>query len=218
MAMLSSYVPRQCGIATFCSDLCKAIAQVLGGREATVLAIDDIADGYNYPDEVHFQIRAQEIEAYKNAAELLNINQIDVALIQHEYGIYGGTDGSHVIEFLQNLRMPVMATLHTVLTEPSPGQRNIIKQLTRNCDRLVVMSHLAEQLLQEVYNTPKEKIAYIPHGIHDVPFIDPNFYKDQFGVEGRLLMLTFGLLSPGKGIEIAIEALPRIIERFPKVL
>ena len=217
MAMLSSYVPRQCGIATFCNDLCKAIAQVLGGREATVLAMDDIADGYNYPDEVHFQIRAQEIEAYKNAAELLNINQIDVALIQHEYGIYGGTDGSHVIEFLQNLRMPVMATLHTVLTEPSPGQRNVIKQLTRNCDRLVVMSHLAEQLLQEVYNTPKEKIAYIPHGIHDVPFIDPNFYKDQFGVEGRLLMLTFGLLSPGKGIEIAIEALPRIIERFPNL-
>jgi glycosyltransferase involved in cell wall biosynthesis len=218
LSMLSSYVPRQCGIATFTNDLRRAIGKILGDDQATVLAMDDCATGYNYPDEVRFQIQAEDLKSYKTAAELLNINQIDVTVVQHEYGIYGGTDGSHVLELLNDLRMPKMATLHTILTDPSPGQRSVMKHLTRGCDRLVVMSHLAEQILQDVYDTPKEKIAYIPHGIHDVPFIDPNFYKDQFGVEGRTVMLTFGLLSPGKGIEVAIESLPPIVERFPNLM
>ena len=218
ISFLGSYVPRQCGIATFSKDLRNAIAAEIGEEQATVLAIDDNESGYAYPSEVRFEIPAQSESEYVKAAELLNMNRIDVALVQHEFGIYGGRDGCHVLEFMRRLRMPIMSTLHTVLAEPTPSQRAVLRELTRISDRVVVMSHLARNILREVYGTPEEKVVFIPHGIPDVPFVDPNFHKDQFGVEGRLVMLTFGLLSKGKGVDVAIRALPKIVERYPQLV
>jgi glycosyltransferase involved in cell wall biosynthesis len=217
-AVVGSYFPRQCGIATFSKDLRDAVAAEIGQREASVVAIDDNAAGYAYPDEVRFQIPQHKQVEYVSAADLLNVNQIDCVLLQHEFGIYGGKDGSHVLEFARTLRMPIITTLHTVLLEPSPSQRAVLKEIARLSDRVVVMSHLAETMLHDVYAVPKEKIAYIPHGIPDVPFVDPVSLKEQFGMEGRRVLLTFGLLSPGKGVEIAIKAMPKIVEQNPDVM
>ncbi len=218
IALVGSYVPRQCGIATFTKDLRDALADEIGPGQTTVLAMDDGVDRYAYPDEVRFQIPAQQRTDYATAAELLNINQVDAAIVQHEFGIFGGTDGSYVLDLMRRLRMPILTTLHTVLTDPTPGQRAVLFDLGRLSDRLIVMSRTAEGILQEEYGVPAERIACIPHGIPDVPFTDPVFFKDQFGWEGRTVLLTFGLLSPGKGIETVLEALPAIVENHPEVL
>src|SRR3954469_25789308 len=217
-AVVGSYFPRQCGIATFSKDLRDAVTAEIGQRQASVVAIEDNPAGYDYPDEVRFQIPQHKQVEYISAADLLNVNQIDCVLLQHEYGIYGGKDGSQVLEFARTLRMPIITTLHTVLLEPSPGQRAVLKELAKLSDRVVVMSHLAETMLREVYGVPKEKIAYIPHGIPDVPFIDPASLKEQFDMEGRRVLLSFGLLSAGKGIEVAINAMPRIVEKNPDAM
>lgn len=218
VALIGSYVPRQCGIATFTKDLHDAIADAMPGGRVFAIAMDDVPGGYAYPEEVRLQIRAVQRKEYVKASDLLNISQVDVAIVQHEFGIYGGPDGSFVIDLIERLRMPVMITLHTVLAEPSPGQAHIVQKLAELSDRLIVMSHLAERMLRETYRVPAEKIAYIPHGIPDVPFVDPTFYKDQFGLEGRTVLLTFGLLSPSKGIEVAIKALPAILAKHPAVV
>jgi len=218
VALLGSYVPRQCGIATFTKDLRDSIAAEIGQRETTVLAMDDIAGGYHYPPEVRLQIPQQKQGEYVTAADLLNINQIDLVLVQHEFGIFGGRDGGHVLDLIRNLRMPAIATLHTVLTDPSPGQRGVMKELARQCDRLVVMSHFAEKILAETYAIAPQKIAFIPHGIPDVPFVEPQIFRDQFGLEGRRVLLTFGLLGPGKGIEVALKAMSAIVKMHPDVI
>ena len=218
LALLGSFVPRKCGIATFTKDLRDALASEVGSDNAGVVAMDDIADSYPYGPDVRFQIRAQELRDYRAAADVLNINQIDLTIVQHEYGIYGGQDGAYVLDLMRRLRMPIISTLHTVLTEPTRSQRRVMMELARLSDRLVVMSRLAFEILAENYDVPLEKISLIPHGIHDVPFVDPSFYKDQFGFEGRKVLLTFGLLSPGKGIEYAIQAMPKIVEKHPDAM
>lgn len=218
IALVGTYLPRQCGIGTFTKDLRDSLDTHPRTRDTLVLALDDISGGYAYPEEVRFQIRAFHQEDYRRAAELLNINQVDVAIIQHEFGIFGGADGSYILDLAAHLRMPVVTTLHTVLMKPSPGQAKIILELAKYSDRLVVMSHKAVRMLQEVYEVPRKKIAFIPHGIPDVPFVDPVFHKDQFGLEERQVLLTFGLLSPGKGIEVALRALPGIIDRHPEAV
>ncbi len=215
VALISTYVPRQCGIATFSKDLHDAMSSELDKGRCLVVAMDHSESGYRYPDEVRFQLVADKPREYANAADLLNINQVDVALLQHEYGIFGGPDGAHVIDLLERLSMPVLTTLHTVLSRPSETQKRVLMEIARLSDRLIVMAPPAIDILERVYDIPREKVVMIPHGIPDVPFIDPAYYKDQFGLEGRRVMLTFGLLSPGKGIEVAIEAMPKIVERFP---
>ena len=218
VSLIGTYFPRQCGIGTFGKDLRDAIAQEIGSANASVLAIDDMHQVYDYPDEVRFQVPMHSPSQYQTAADLLNINQTDVALVQHEYGIYGGTDGSYVLDLVRRLRMPAITTLHTVLSEPSPGQRAVMVDLALLSDRLVVMSHLAKDILRDVYGISPRKVAFIPHGIPDVPFTDPSFFKDQFALEGRTAMLTFGLLSPGKGLEVGIRAMAEIVKRHPEVV
>ncbi|MCC5830094.1 MAG: glycosyltransferase family 4 protein [Phycisphaeraceae bacterium] len=215
IAMLGTYVPRQCGIATFTKDLHDAIVDRIGDRNVTVLAMDDSPESYDYPRDVGFQIQAHRQADYRTAAELLNINQVDATIVQHEFGIFGGQDGSYLLNLLRRLRMPIITTLHTVLDEPSEGQREVMRELARLSDRLVVMNSIAIEILQRVYNVPRDRIAVIPHGIPDLPFIDPSFHRDQFGLEGKKLLLTFGLLSPGKGLEVAIEAMPKIVAKHP---
>jgi len=219
IAFFSDYIPRQCGIATFTSDLCEAVAAQAGSKmDVFTVAMNDVPEGYPYAPRVRFEVRQNVLADYRLAAEFLNINQVAAVCVQHEYGIYGGPCGSHLLAGLKRLRRPLVTTLHTVLSQPSLEQRKVLREVARLSDRLVVMSQKARAMLKDVYDVDPEKVAYIPHGIPDVPFVDPNFYKDQFGVEGKKVMLTFGLLSPGKGIEYAIDAMPEIIKKHPEVV
>jgi glycosyltransferase involved in cell wall biosynthesis len=218
VAVIGNYLPRQCGIATFTTDLVQALSSETTDRTCWAVAMNDKPEGYAYPGEVKFEINEKQLDEYRLAAEFLNINQADVVCLQHEYGIFGGPAGSHILKLLAELRIPVVTTLHTVLTEPSENYRKVMLRLAELSDRLVVMSHKARDILQGIYGIEGAKIAYIPHGIPDMPFVDPSYYKDQFGVLGKKVLLTFGLLSENKGIEYALEALPKVVERFPEAV
>lgn len=218
IAILGNYLPRQCGIATFTTDLCDAISAGFGGTELLVLPVNDTEEGYHYPERVRFELSEGSLSSYRQAADFLNFSNIDLVCLQHEFGIFGGPAGSHVLELLRRLHMPVVTTLHTVLREPNADQRAVMDAIATLSDRLIVMSRLSAEILQEVFHVPDHKIDLIPHGVPDVPFIDPNFYKDCFGTEGKIVMLTFGLLSPNKGIENVIQAMPEILSQQSNVV
>ena len=218
IAFLGDHLPRQCGIATFTSDICDAIATEFPRCHCVVGAVNDRPEGYDYPSRIRFEIDEKELDSYRRAADFLNINNVEIILVQHEFGIYGGPSGSYLLALLRDVQMPVITTLHTVLREPSKDQYASMKQLDELSNRFIVMAERGKGLLEEIYGVAPEKIDVIPHGIPDMPFIDPNFNKDQFGVEGKTVLLTFGLLSPNKGIEHVIEALPAILERYPDVV
>jgi len=218
IAFIGNYLPRKCGIATFTTDLCESIASEYNKLTCFALAVNDVEEGYVYPPRVRFELIENDIVSYRRTADFLNINNVDVVSLQHEYGIFGGLAGSHILVLLRELRMPLVTTLHTVLREPDADQRKVMEELIRLSDRLVVMSKIAAKFMVEIYQAPQEKIEIIPHGIPDIPFVDSNFYKDQFGVEGKIVLLTFGLLSPNKGIENVIKALPSILARYPKTV
>ncbi len=217
IAVIGNYLPRQCGIATFTTDLCSAISAEYGNARLLALPVNDTEQGYEYPARVRWSLTQDDIKSYQDAAEFLNFNNIDMVCLQHEYGIFGGPAGSHVLELLRNLKMPVVTTLHTVLREPNPDQLRVMEEIAELSDRLIVMSQLSSQFLQEIFKVPGSKIDMVPHGVPDLPFLDPNFYKDRFGVEGKAVLLTFGLLSPNKGIENVIQALPQILSKHKNV-
>ncbi len=218
IAFLGDYLPRKCGIATFTSDLLTAVAAEHPRSQCFAVPVNDIEGGYDYPEVVRFEIEEQDLASYQRAADFLNIGNVDIVCVQHEFGIYGGPAGRHLLALLRELRMPVVTTLHTVLGEPNADQRRVMQELIARSTRLVVMAERGRRMLQELYQAPPAKIDLIPHGIPDMPFVDPNYYKDQFGVEGRTVLLTFGLLSPNKGIEHVLNALPRILSEFPRVV
>lgn len=218
IAFVGNYLPRQCGIATFTTDLCEAIAEQYHDTSCMALPVNDVEEGYDYPARVRFELAEKDIESYRRAADFLNISNVDIVSLQHEYGIFGGKAGGYILALLRELRMPVVTTLHTVLQEPEPDQRRVLKEIAELSDRVVVMSERGEEFLHEIYGVAPEKIDLIPHGIPDVPFVDPSFFKDQFGVEGKTVLLSFGLLSPNKGIENVIRALPDILEKHPNVV
>jgi glycosyltransferase involved in cell wall biosynthesis len=218
VAFLGDYLPRQCGVATFTTDICEAVTTEFPECECIVGAVNDRQEGYDYPARIRFEIDEKELDSYRRAADFLNINNVEVASVQHEFGIYGGPAGSHLLAFLRDVQMPVVTTLHTVLREPSDIQLAVMKQLDEFSTRFIVMAERGREYLETVYNVAPGKIDLIPHGVPDVQFIDPTFHKDQFGVEGKTVLLTFGLLSPNKGIEYAIEALPAILERHPNTV
>jgi len=218
IAVIGNYLPRQCGIATFTTDLCSAIAAEYGTAQLLALPVNDIEEGYDYPARVRWSLDQNEVASYEEAARFLNFNNIDMVCLQHEYGIFGGPAGSHILDLLRGLKMPVVTTLHTVLREPNPNQLMVMEQIAELSDRLIVMSQLSAQFLQEIFKVPESKIDMVPHGVPDLPFLDPNFYKDRFGVEGKAVLLTFGLLSPNKGIENVIEALPQILSKHKNVV
>ena len=215
VAFIGNSLPRQCGIATYTTDLTEALAGVFRTTDVLVVPVNDLPEGYDYPERVVFEIAEKDVASYRRAADFLNINGVDAVCLQHEYGIFGGVAGSHILALLRELRMPVATTLHTILREPDANHRAVMTEIAELSDTMVVMTALGAEMLRDVYEVPNHKIEIIPHGIHDVPFVDPSFYKDKFGVEGKNVLLTFGLLSPGKGIELVIEALPAIVERHP---
>ena len=218
IAFVGNYLPRQCGIATFTTDLCSALATEYGAGRLFAIPVNDPESSYDYPEQVRLELTQEDPESYERAAEFLNFNGNDLVCVQHEYGIYGGTAGRHILALLRKLKMPVVTTLHTVLREPDPNQRMVLEEITRLSDRVVVMSDQAAQFLREVYAVPKEKIDIIPHGVPDFQFMDPNYFKDRFEAEGKSVLLTFGLLSPNKGIENVIRALPAILAKHPNVV
>lgn len=218
VAFLGNYLPRQCGIATFTHDLRRSVAEQLGELACPVVAINDGAKTYEYPPEVIFEITEQDIASYERAAELLNRSEVNVVCVQHEFGIFGGSAGGHVLALLRALKMPIVTTLHTVLRDPGPEQRRVMEALVKVSDRLIVMTERGRMFLREIYGVPADKIDLVAHGIPDVPFEEPDRCKDLFAVEGRLVLLTFGLLSPNKGIEHVLNALAAIIAKFPQVV
>jgi glycosyltransferase involved in cell wall biosynthesis len=217
LAVIGNHLPRQCGIATFTTDLCDAIAVEYGAANVLVVAVNDAQSRYSYPARVRFEITEGDLSSYKAAADFLNSSNVDLVCLQHEYGIYGGKAGSHVLRLLQHLKMPVVTTLHTVLREPDVDQLIVLQEIAARSDRLIVMSEHSAQFLQDVFRVPGEKIGLIPHGIPDLPFAEPASYKDSFS-KGKTVLLTFGLLSPNKGFESVIQALPRILSRHSNVV
>jgi len=218
VAFIGNYLPRQCGIATFTTDLCEAIATEHSEITCIAVPVNDTPTGYSYPNRVRFELTEKDLESYLRAADFLNINSVDLVCLQHEYGIFGGRAGSHILALLRELRMPIVTTLHTILREPDPDQRRVLQEVAGLSDRIVVMSSRGAEFLHEIYGVPSEKIDFIPHGIPDVPFVDPSFHKDLFGVEGKTVLLSFGLLSANKGIENVISALPNILAKHPNVV
>jgi glycosyltransferase involved in cell wall biosynthesis len=212
VAMLGNHLPRQCGIATFTTHLSEAIASTAPDLDCFVLAMNDGLHKHAYPGRVRFELSDNDTGAYTRAADFLNVNGVDVLSVQHEYGIFGGKAGGYVLSLLRELRMPIVTTLHTILTAPNPHQRRVMDELTAISDRLVVMTNGSAGILREVHGVSAQKIDMIPHGIPSVPFSGS---KDRLGVEGRPLILTFGLLGPDKGIEHVIDALPTILSHYP---
>jgi glycosyltransferase involved in cell wall biosynthesis len=218
IAVIGNYLPRHCGIATFTTDLCEAISAEYGTARLLALPVNDTEQGYDYPARVRWSLAQDDVASYQEAAEFLNFHNIDMVCLQHEYGIFGGPAGSHILHLLRALKMPVVTTLHTVLREPDADQLKVMTEIAALSDRLIVMSQLSSQFLQEIFKVPGSKIDMVPHGVPDLPFLDPNFFKERFGVEGKAVLLTFGLLSPNKGIENVIQAMPQILSKHENVV
>jgi len=218
VAVIGNHLPRQCGIATFTTDLCDAISAEYGATGLSVVAVNDPHSSYVFPARVRFELAECDISSYRAAAGFLNASHVDLVSLQHEYGIFGGNAGGHILQLLEHLKMPVVTTLHTVLRQPDPNQRIVMQQIAARSDRLVVMSQYSARVLQDVFEVPAEKIDLIPHGIPDLPFMEPDAYKDSLSMGGKSVLLTFGLLSTNKGFENVIQALPRILSRHPNAV
>ncbi len=218
IAFLGGFDPRRCGIATFTTDLCESVARAAPVAECYAGAMNDRPEGYKYPSRVRFELLEKDLNSYRRAADFLNFNNAEVLCVQHEFGIYGGAAGSHLLALLKEVRMPVVTTLHTVLRDPNPAQRKVMDELVRRSDRVVVMAQKGAEMLRDIYAVPEAKLDLIPHGIPDMPLEDTVISKARLGVEGRMVLLTFGLLGPGKGIEYVIEALPEIVRRHPSLV
>jgi len=213
IAFLGNHLPRQCGIATFTTDLSGAIAAESPNADCLVVAMNDAGKSYAYPPRVRFDVAENDIASYRAAADYLNAGKIDVVSVQHEYGIFGGKAGNYLLTLLRKLRMPIVTTVHTVLGKPDSMQRRAMSEIARLSKRLVVMSAYGAALLHNVNGIAEDKIDIIPHGIPNVPVTGRS--KKELGIEGKSAILTFGLLSPDKGIEHVIEALPAILARYP---
>lgn len=218
IVLVGNFPPRRCGIATFTYDLEHSVADLIGQERCRVVAMNNTPEGYSYPREVTFEVQQDRVQDYQRAAEYINFSSANLVCLQHEFGIFGGSAGSYLSSLIDNIKKPLVTTLHTVIREPTAEYREAMDNVLRQSQMLVVMSQTGADILQEVYGVPAERIAIIHHGVPDVHFVDPNFYKDQLGVEGRLVVLTFGLLSPNKGIEVMLDALPPVVERNPDLV
>lgn len=218
IVLIGNHLPRLCGIATFTTHLLESITLNVPDIDCWAVAMNDLPDGYNYPPQLRLEINQEHPGDYSLAADILNLNDVDVVCVQHEYGIFGGQRGSFIIELLSDLKMPIVTTLHTILKEPTDKERYIIVQLAELSDRLIVMSQRSVDFLRDIYKVEEEKIVLIHHGIPDVPLVESSTYKGKFGASEKKVLLTFGLLSPGKGIETMINALPEIVKTHPNVI
>src|SRR6266853_859607 len=212
LAFVGNSLPRRCGIATFTTDLQQAISKSRVGVETAIVAMTDHGHAYEYPPTVRLQINDAKLDEYDRAAEFLNAEQFELVCLQHEFGIFGGDAGSHILALLARLTMPIVSTLHTILAEPRPVQRDVLSGIIDVSSKVIVMAEKARELLRNVYSVPAEKIEVIPHGIPNAPFVEPDAAKRRLGFSRKPVILTFGLLSPNKGIEVMIDAMPSILK------
>ena len=217
LAFIGNSLPRRCGIATFTADLQQAVAARID-VESAIVAMNDPGRAYEYPPVVRFQIDEDEPATYARAADFLNAHQFQVTCLQHEFGIFGGEAGGDITGLLARLNMPIVTTLHTVLEKPERAQRVVLDRIVELSTKVVVMAEKGEELLRTVYGVPRERIEVIPHGIPACAFAEPDEAKQRLGFAGRRVILTFGLLSPSKGIEVMIDAMPSILERCPDAI
>jgi glycosyltransferase involved in cell wall biosynthesis len=218
VALIGNHLPRRCGIATFTHDLHRAVSIARPDLGTCVVAMNDAGGVYDYPAAVQFQIPDETIDCYAQAADFLNAAPFDVVCLQHEYGIFGGDAGGYITELLKRLTMPIVTTLHTVLPTPTPAQRNVMEQIIAKSTKIVVMAEKGREVLRSVHHVSPQKIEVIPHGIPDFPFLETHHAKTKFGFSGRTVILTFGLLSPSKGIETVIDAMPGIVKSCPNAV
>lgn len=218
VAYLSTYPPRECGIATFTNDLVDAISYLYVTQSPTIIAINDRGGYYNYPQLVGYQIEKEEVDSYREAAKYINRSDIEIVNLQHEYGLFGGVWGDHILDFLEMVKKPVITTLHTVLPEPAPDAHRVLEGILQFSEYVIVMARIGIEILEQLYDTFGDKAQYIPHGCPNVPFISNVTVKSSLGLENRVILSTFGLISRGKGIEYAINAIPQIVNVDPKVL
>ncbi len=218
IAFVGTYPPQRCGIGTFTRDLSEAVISASDEVRGTVVAMTDAESTFQRDQRVRFEIRQGVRGDYLRAADFVNYSDTRMVSIQHEYGIFGGKDGAYILDFLAELRKPSIATLHTVLDRPTASQRLIVKKIAERCERLVVMSHLAVELLEKSYDIQSEKTHVIPHGIPDMRADERDLNKAKFGVASQRVLLTFGLISPSKGIEVVIRALPKLVAEFPDLI
>ncbi|MDG2521854.1 glycosyltransferase family 4 protein [Caulobacter segnis] len=218
VALIGNFPPRRCGIATFTADVHDALTASFPDLACDVYAMDDGNGPYDFGGPVKFSIRQQQFGDYAEAARRINESGADLINLQHEFGIFGGPAGEDILRVLSAVRAPVVVTLHTVLTNPNADQRRVMRGLIQRASRLLVMAEKGKEILRRVYSVPGDKIAVIPHGAPDRPLVEPDTGKAAFGLEGRKVLMTFGLLSPNKGLEVMIRALPAIVERHPDVI
>ena len=218
LAMIGNFLPRQCGLATFTTDVWQAMHDRFPDVQVDVYAMDDHPGRYAYPPAVTAAIPQNELSSYIDTARRIETSGAQAIWVQHEYGIYGGPAGEHLLSLLDRTTLPVIATLHTVLEKPNADERRVMEGLLRRCAKVVVMAERGREILRRVYGANPRQIAMIPHGVPDRAFVDPDQLKPRFGWEGREVVLTFGLLAPNKGIETMIEALPAVAEKHPDLL
>ncbi|HSW35929.1 MAG TPA: glycosyltransferase family 4 protein [Candidatus Limnocylindrales bacterium] len=225
VSFISTYPPRKCGIATFTSDLLGSMKQLHGNGSGNgdpngfeVIALNSASENHHYGREVTFNIRDQHRVDYQRAADFINHSAADAVSIQHEFGIFGGDDGSYITSLLGALKNPAVTTLHTILEEPTAGQKQTLIRICEQSVQVVVMAQAAVNILKKTYGVPEDKILLIPHGAPDVPFLDSSYYKEQFQAEGKKVLLTFGLLGPSKGLEYIVEAMEKIVQVHPDAL
>ncbi|MDO8512941.1 MAG: glycosyltransferase family 4 protein [bacterium] len=214
---IGSYIPRECGIATYTKDLTTAINVLNPLCLSEIMAIDENGNDRNYPWEVKYKIRQDDLDCYTKAAEYINQSSADVVHIQHEFGIFGGKHGEYIIPFMQAITKPIITTLHTVLDQPDEHRKKLIQEIAELSTVTIVMIKAASDRLNEVYGIAKEKIVVIPHGVPDIPYGPTLHYKKELGYQENMILSTFGLINPGKGIEYVLEALPEVVKKFSKL-
>lgn len=218
VAFIGNSLPRRCGIATFTTDLQQAVDALGDVGKTSIIAMSDAGQAYDYPPSVALEIADDLIGEYRTAAVRINAMKPDVISLQHEFGIFGGLAGSHLLTLLDGLDAPVVSTLHTILADPDDDQRRVMDAVCQRSQSLVVMSEHGRKVLNATYDVDPSRISVIAHGIPDVAFVDPDYVKPRMGYEGRTVILTFGLLSPNKGIEVMIDAMPQVIAACPDAI
>jgi glycosyltransferase involved in cell wall biosynthesis len=218
IALIGNALPRRCGLATYTSHVFDALRDRYPALKIDYYAMNDPGGWYDYPPSVTGVIREEALDDYLRTARRIEASGAELVWVQHEFGIFGGPAGSRLLPLLERLTVPIAITLHSVLERPDPEQRVVMDRLIRLADRLIVMAEKGRAILETVYRAPAGKIALIPHGVPDRPFHSPAFAKPAFGLTGRKVLLTFGLLSPNKGIEAMIEAMPAILADHPDTI
>jgi glycosyltransferase involved in cell wall biosynthesis len=217
VAYLSTYPPRECGIATFTKDLLDAMDGLNKFKPPAVIAVNEKETIYNYDRRVKWQIERDSIDDYVQAARNINSSNVDLVNLQHEFGLFGGDYGEYINHFLDNVEKPVVTTLHTVQLDFDPKAQAVLKSIAAQSASIVVITHIALEILKK-QGIVSKRAAVIPHGCPFIPFVPSESVKSSLGLKGRFVLSTFGLISRGKGIEYAIRALPRVVEKEPRII